>query len=261
MRLISFDTSSPAATRDQNGSSSTREFACRSSAMNGVKPPEPIGLRVDLDRGVAAARDEERRGHAGVRTRVALRVDPLQRSDRDTLLVQAEVRPEHQRVALDGERGEVRLVHDDEDVHRQQEQPDDDHHRIAAARAEHEDGERGQRKERERRPEQREVGTDRASCDESRCAQTRLDRKAPLDLVEGGADARIRIVRIVGETRDDRSRGGAADHRVSRAAHSRDRRSGSRCGTRAPRRGSSCGTRRPAARHRYRARGSGAHRR
>ena len=34
--LISFDTSSPAATRDQNGSSSTCEFACRRSAMRGT---------------------------------------------------------------------------------------------------------------------------------------------------------------------------------------------------------------------------------
>jgi hypothetical protein len=94
-----------------------------------------------------------------VRARVALRVDPLERADGHTLLLRPEVRAEHDRVALNRERREVRLVHDDERVDGKQHEPDDDHHRIAAGSAEDEDPDRGEREERVRGPEERKVGT------------------------------------------------------------------------------------------------------
>src|SRR5437867_1572784 len=160
--------------------------------------PQAIRLRVHLDCRVAPAGDEERRGHAGVRPRITLRVDPLESADRDALLVKAEIRAEHERIAFDVEGREVRLVHDDRDVHRKQEQPDSDHDRVAAGRPEDEDRERGERKERERRPEQRKVRADRIHSASLGRASEHIDREATLDLVESGADA---LVIVRGEAR------------------------------------------------------------
>ena len=123
---------------------------------------QAVRLGVHLHRRIAPSSDEEWRRDAGVRARIALRVDALQPAEGDAVHPCAEIRPVDELALLDRELREVRVVDDDRRVRSEEEQADEHHCRVPAAGAEDQNGKACKRKERVRRPEQSEIRTDRA---------------------------------------------------------------------------------------------------
>ena len=122
-------------------------------------------------------------------SRVPLRIDALKGSKRDPVLAQTEIGAIDELAAFDRKLREVRVIDDDRGVRGEEQQADPDHGRVAGARAEDEDGEPRDRKERVRGPKQREIRADVAH--ERSLGIDRADREPALDVVEGAAHAHV----------------------------------------------------------------------